>query len=497
MHVKRAIGVVALALCAGRLSSAADGDDVRLVNAIKAGDRATVLALARDRAAVTARAADGTTPLHWAVQVDALDLVEVLLGAGASASAANRYGVTPLALAATNGSAAAVEALLKAGADANASLPEGQTVLMTAARTGNADTIDALLRAGAAVNATESWLGETALMWAAVENHAAAVRRLVDGGADANARSALQAYPPMNYPSTGLVRMAMPKGGWTALMYAARQGSLEAASALAEGGANVNLTDPDRTTALALAMVNSHFDVAAMLLERGADPNIADVTGKAALYAAIDARNEERLFSRPIARRINKVDSLQLVRLLLARGADPNARLTRPLLQKAHNAGDPTLGAGSTAFMRAAKAGDVVAMRLLVEGGADPTLVQANGTTALMIAAGAGQGGGGDDEEVVEGGNAGAAIEAIKLCLDRGADINAANASRDTALHAAAGKGADAVIRFLVEHGASLAAENNQGQTPLDLATGSRRALPTTVALLRELSARPAAQPNH
>src|SRR6185295_17435548 len=146
-----------------------------------------------------------------------------------------------------------------------------------------AAAIDVLLRHGAAVNAKEGWLGETALMWAAAENHPGAVQRLVNGGADINARSAVQVYPPMNYPATGLVRMAMPRGGWTALMYAARQGSLEAALALAEAGADVNLTDPDRTSALVLAIFNSHFDVAAMLLERGADPNIADVTGKAAL----------------------------------------------------------------------------------------------------------------------------------------------------------------------------------------------------------------------
>ncbi|MEP7305258.1 MAG: ankyrin repeat domain-containing protein [Acidobacteriota bacterium] len=488
MHVQRALGVVALALCAGRVLFAAEGNDVRLVSAIKAGDRPAVLALARNREAVTARAADGTTALHWAVEADALDMVEVLLRAGASASAANRYGVTPLALAATNGSAGVVEALLKAGADANASMPEGQTVLMTAARTGSAETIDALLRAGAAVNATESWLGETALMWAAVENHPAAVRRLVDGGADINARSALQVYPPMNYPATGLVRMAMPRGGWTALMYAARQGSLDAAGALAEAGADVNLTDPDRTTALLLALVNSHFDVAALLLERGADPNIADVTGKAALYTAVDARNQERLFSRPIAKRSNAINSLQLITLLLERGAKPNARLSRPLLQRAHNAGDATLGAGSTPFMRATKAGDVVGMRLLIEHGADPTLTQANGTTALMIAAGAGQAAQADDEEVEGGGSASTAIEAIKLCLSRGADVNAVNNSGDTALHGAAAKGADPIIRFLVEKGAKLDVENYQGLTPLQVAMGSRKSIPATVALLRELS---------
>jgi len=479
--------MVVLSLCA-RPGLAADGNDVRLANAIKAGDRATALTLAQDRDLVNTRAADGTTALHWAVEADDLEIVQRLLRAGANAEAANRYGVTPLALAATNGSAGVAEALLKAGADANASLPEGQTVLMTAARTGNADAIGVLLRSGAAVNAKENWLGETALMWAAVENHPAAVRRLVAGGADINARSALQTYPPMNYPATGLVRMAMPRGGWTALMYAARQGSLDAARALADAGADVNLTDPDRTTALLLALVNSHFDVAAMLVEHGANPNLADVTGKAALYAAVDARNEERLFSRPIAKRSNTINSLQFIMLLLDRGANPNARLSRPLLQRAHNAGDATLGAGSTPFMRAAKAGDVVAMRLLIERGADPTLVQTNGTTALMISAGAGPGNQADDEEAVEGGNAGAAIEAITLCLEKGADIDAVNASGDTALHAAAAKGADPIIRFLVEKGATLEVWNYQGATPLDVAMASRRSLPTTVALLRKLA---------
>jgi ankyrin repeat protein len=487
MYGKRAAAILLLALGAGR-GAAADGYDARLVNAIKAGDHEAVRTFARDRALVSAREADGATALHWAARVDALDIVQLLLRAGANADAANRYGVTPLALAAINGSAPVLEALLAAGADANASLPEGQTVLMTAARTGSAAAIDVLLRHGAAVNAKEGWLGETALMWAAAENHPAAVRRLVNGGADINARSAIQTYPPMNYPATGLVRMAMPRGGWTALMYAARQGSLDGVRALVEAGADLNLQDPDQSTALNLAIVNAHFDVAALLLDRNANPNLADSTGMAALYAAVDARSPDRLFSRPIPKRTNTTNSLQLITRLLERGANPNARLSRPLLQRAHNAGDATLGAGSTPFMRAAKAGDIAGMRLLIDRGADPTLVQANGTTALMIAAGAGQGGGGDDEEAVEGGSAGPAIEAIKLCLEKGADINAANNSRDTALHAAAAKGADAIIRFLVDHGASLTAKNNQGQTPLAVAMGSRKSLPETVALLRQLA---------
>ena len=368
----------------GPRTGAADGNDVRLVNAIKAGDRAAVVALAqRSRRGQRARRRRAPPRCTGPSRPMRSTSCSCCSAPGANADAANRYGVTPLALAADERQRRRGRGAAEAGADANASLPEGQTVLMTAARTGNADTIGALLRAGAAVNAKESWLGETALMWAAVENHPAAVQRLVDGGADLNARSTLQTYPPMNYPATGLVRMAMPRGGWTALMYAARQGSLDAARALADAGADVNLTDPDRTTALLLALVNSHFDVAAMLVEHGANPNLADVTGKAALYTAVDARNEERLFSRPIAKRSSKINSLQFLTLLLDRGANPNARLSRSLLQKAHNAGDATLGAGSTPFMRAAKAGDVAAMRLLIDRGADPTLVQANGTTAL------------------------------------------------------------------------------------------------------------------
>src|ERR1035438_3521145 len=326
---------------------AAGQTDPRLIDAIKSGNREAVRALLKNRALVNNPEPDGTTPLAWAARADDLPLVETLLSAGANPKAPNRYGVTPLELATTNGNPAMVGALLKSGADPTA------TILMTAARTGNADVMRILLdHGGIDVNAREPSYGETALMSAASENHPAAAKLLIQHGADVNARSTKLIYAKDRFGLEGVVTV-LPHGSWTPLMYAARQGSLGAARVLAENGADLNLTDPDGTTALLLAIINSHYDTAALLLLKGADPNLADSTGMGALYAAVDMSTLGEVYGRPARPQVSgDTTALDLIKLLLNHGANPNAQLRSAALYRAHTPGEPTLGEGATPLMR-------------------------------------------------------------------------------------------------------------------------------------------------
>jgi uncharacterized protein len=436
-----------------------------LIEAVKIGNHDAARMLIAGRAVdVNASEADGMTALHWATRADDLEAVDLLIRAGAAVNAANRYGVTPLSLAATNGSGPVSDRLLEAGADPNAANPDGETVLMTASRTGNAEVVRSLLAHGADVHVSERWFGETALMWAAAENQAEVVKLLVAHGADIDRLSRRIELPKVKVDLATMVSTAEPKGGLSALMLAARQGAREAVRALIESGAGLDVTDPDGTSALVLAIINAHNDVAAVLIEGGADPNVADVTGMAALYAAIDMHTLDPLINRPPPIPSGELDSVGLVQLLLEHGADPNARLKSPLLQRQHNAGNPLFGAGATPLMRAARSSDLAMMRLLLEHGADATLATANGATSLMFAAGLGR-------NARRGGTEQQALDAITLCLDHGADVNAADQNGQTPLHVAVQRG-DAVVTFLVERGARLDARDKFGRTPLDVALG-------------------------
>jgi ankyrin repeat protein len=432
---------------------------------------------------LTRTEADGTTALHWAVRADDLETTRLLLAAKADVNAATREGITPLALAAVNGSLAMTDTLLKAGAKPGVALPEGETILMTAARTGRPEVVKALLTAGADVHAREHWFGETALMWAAAENHPEAVRLLVEAGADVNARS-----KPLDVPRRRTGQSVLPLGSWTPLMYAARQGSQDAVRALIDSGADLNLVDPDGATALVIALINANFDEAATLVEKGADPNIGDKEANmAALYAAIDMHRLAIGHGRPNTRPSGDLTAVDVITLMLARGADPNAKLKAPTFQRHHTGGDRALGEGSTPFMRAAKSGDVTVMRLLLAAGADPKLTQPNQATALMLAAGLGWRDGSPAAPAYDQGSEEDAIEAIKLCMQAGIDINATTNAGETALHAAiSGRGAESIVRFLVDSGASLSAKNKQGRTPLDVAVASRRERGEIVAYLKQ-----------
>ncbi len=473
------------------LLSIASANATQLVDAVKAGDRAAVRALLKNPAEVNTAEADGTTPLHWAVRADDLEMARLLLSAGASAKAANRNGITALSLAATNANPLMVDALLKAGADPKAPLPGGQTILMTAAHTGNPDVVKSLLDHGADVNAKESTYGETALIWAAAENHAAVVKLLLAHGADINARSNTMVFPKDRFGLEGVTTI-LPHGSWTALMYAARQGSLAAARTLAEAGASLNLTDPDGTTALVLAIINGHYDTAAMLTEKGADPNLADTAGMAALYAAVDMNTLGEVYGRPGRKSSSKLSALDLMQVLLTHGANVNAQLKSATLPRAHTPGEGTLAAGTTPLMRAARNGDAPAMRLLLAHGADPAMVQKNHTTVLMLAAGVGRGLGVFAKEYSTEAEM---LEAVKVLLEHHVDVNAVNDSGQTALHFAA-QASDDVVKLLAANGAKLDAKDKQGRTPLDTALGvggrGRAGGPApvregTAALLRQL----------
>jgi ankyrin repeat protein len=402
-------------------------------------------------------------------------MVQILLKGGAIAKVSNRNGVTPLWLAATSANAGIARELLNAGADANSSLPGGETVLMTAAESGNAELVELLLAHGASVGARENNYGSTALMFAAGANQARAAKVLIAHGAEVNGRSRALTIAKDRFGLEGVVSI-LPHGSWTPLMYAGRQGSVAAIRTLADSGADLNLTDPDGTTALLLAIMNGHYDAAALLVEKGADPNKADSAGMAPLYAATDENTLGEIFGRPSRTSHDELNGVGLMKVLLAHGADPNVKLKTPTLQRAHTPGEPTLGEGATPLMRAAKNGDVAAIKMLLDHGADIALPQKNGTTPLMFAAGLGRGVGTFAKDYATDGEM---LAAAKLLVERGADVNAISVAGQTAIHFAAQAAdtnlpppTDDMVLLLASHGARLDVADKQGRRPIDMAAG-------------------------
>jgi ankyrin repeat protein len=486
-----ALGIV---LCLGALTG---GAGLTLADAVKAGNRDAVramLATPAGKSAVNTPEADGTTPLHWATRADEEMIARDLVAAGANANAVNRYGVTPLSLAANNASADLVDVLLKAGADAKTVIKDGETVLMAAARTGNPRAVQMLIEHGAVVEAREDRMGETALMWAVAENHPEAAKLLIEHGADVNLRTNDLKFPKDRFGLEGVLTI-LPHGQWTPLMYAARQGSLEAARVLVDAGADKSARDPDLSTPAIIATINGHYDVAAMLVERGADPNITDTAGMAVLYAAVDMNMPAEIYGRPNRKSTSTMSALDLMNVLLAHGANVNAQLRSATVQRAHTPGDGLLGGGATPLMRAARTGDAAAMRILLAHGADPAMTTNNHTTALMFAAGNGRGTGVFQKDI---GTEHDMFNGVQVLVERGVDVNAANDAGQTALHFAA-QVSDEIVRYLAAHGAVLDAKDKQGHTPVDLALGigarGRAGGPPpvrqqTAALLRELIAK-------
>jgi ankyrin repeat protein len=480
------------------LPAQAAGPVPGLVAAVKAGDTGAVRALIARKSDVNATEVDGTSALHWAVRAGDSEMTGLLIRAGARSNAANRYGVTPLSLAARNGRADLIDLLLTSNAGvktAESTLPEGQTLLMLAARTGKVDALKRLIAAGSDLNARETRTGTTAVVWAASGNHADALRALAEAGADLDVRSKVTTYP---HTQNGVLlsgleegvsyvgQTVLPRGGWSAAMYAAREGATDAVRALADAGANLDLTDPEGTSALIVAIINGHWEAASALVDKGADVNLADIKGMTPLYAAIDMHTLGDTFGRPYPSAPVIEGSVGMIKLLLAKGADPDSRLTGPILKRVYDAGDNRLGEGATPLMRASRKCDVEVMQLLLAAGADPKLTQKSGNTPLMLAAGAVSSSGDETQRISEE----QAVAAIRIGIAAGIDVNAANAVGDTVMHTAAttNGGLHAVIRLLVEYGARLDMKNNGGRTPLEAAQRARQPNEATIALLRELA---------
>lgn len=478
MRVTCLYGLLILLLAA---SGPAVAGDERLAEAVRNGDHAAVRALVEGDD-VDAPAPDGTTALHWAVRQDRAGIARLLLRAGADANAANRYGVTPLSLAGTNGNAETVALLLDAGADPNLATPEGETPLMTAARTGNPAVLRLLLAGGAGVDEAEAWRGQTALMWAAAEGNAEAARVLVEAGAHVAARSSR---------------------GMTALLFAARSGDLHTVQALLAGGASIDEaamdaipaprreehTDEDApprlgSSVLATAIENAHYDLAAWLVSEGADLNVDGPRGTA-LHGLVRTRNCERT-ALPCPVRSGPLDSLELARLLLAHGADVNARMTANAPRNGTYDYTYLSHVGATPLFLAVKASDTPMVRLLLDHGADPAIGNDENTTPLLVAAGIGY---------IEGqiiASEAKAFEAVRMLVERGEDVNTTNDKNETALHGAAYRGANSIALYLIDHGARLDIKDALGRMPVTIADGVVagpyfRAHDETAVLLREL----------
>jgi ankyrin repeat protein len=469
MLVPRRVTWAALLLSAALLpgSGAAAADSARVAEAAKARDREAVRRLVVQHADVNAPLADGGTALHWAAQWEEVETAALLIRAGANVNAADDDGVTPLVLAAQNGNAPIVDALLVAGANPNLALPAGETPLMIAARSGTPDVVKALVARGAQVDAKEKTLGQTALMWAAAERHVEVVRVLIESGADVHARS---------------------KAGFTPLLFAARQGDRVVTSELLARGGDVNEASADGMTALLTALIRHHLDYARFLLDRGADPNkgagytplhwaAGEWSGELSVSVAADS--EWAAFGGLSAR-----ERLEMVTLLLAHGADPNAPVTRNVRRYGGAGGNAGSLVGATPFLLAAMAADLEVMRVLIQAGADPQATTDSKTTALMFAAGLAHSPG------VTPISDASALAAVKLAVELGNDVHAANAAGETALHAAAYWGATAVAAFLLEKGADVNAKNRKSWTPLVIAEGiyqggGLKYFPATAEVLR------------
>lgn len=437
--------------------------EVALVDAAEKADKPAVRALLKLKSTdVNAAKADGSTALQWAVHRDDAELVDLLLAAGADVKAANRYGVAPVMLAAENGNAVILEKLLKAGADANAAMPGGETVLMTAARNGRAGAVKSLLVHGAKVNARDE-KGENALMWAAARNNADTIRMLVEFGGDIKIRTQREGAG-----GRGSTFMAAAPTGFSPFLFAVRAGAIDAAKALLEAGANVNDLLSDGQSALIVAIANAHWELANILLDKGADPNLSGA-GWNALHQAVRERRPNLGFGTPGPIPSGKIDSIDVIKKMIAKGVDVNARMTKNGMKDGQRNRLNRLGA--TAFLLAAKVTDVEAMRVLAAAGANPLTTNADGTTPLMVAAGLkiwnpGEDGGslmGQESEV---------LDAVKLCVELGNDVNAVNSDKETALHGAAYRGVNPVVQFLVDKGAKLDAKDIRGWTPLLIANG-------------------------
>jgi uncharacterized protein len=492
-------GVLALGAVLAVAMGAPEGSAV--ADAAMRGDTGAVQTLLHEKADVNAPQPDGATAIQWASYRGDLPLADLLIAAGADVKLANHDGVTPLWLAAQNGNGAMIEKLIRAGADPNERRPNGETPLMMAARSGSVEATRVLADHKADVNAKENLRGTTALMWAAEQEHADVMKLLIQRGADVAAvsnpdtrNSRLNIAPTVKQraasaQAAGGVQRARARrapgapgtddafdldaffrgpqvkdgGGLTPMVYAAREGCMECVQTLVEAGADVNQVTNYGWSPLLTATQNKHYLIGKYLLDHGANPNLPNKGGWTPLYLATDNRNIEA-GDYPV--RNPDMDHLDFIKLLIAKGANVNARICGALSSSTECKGDTTetrtnftmqwlYEDGATAFLRAAQSGDITLMKLLLEHGADPKIATAHNDTALSVASGIGW-----VEGVTFEWSPADSLEAVKMCLDLGIDVNAQDDQGRTALHGAAHKGRTDVIQVLVDHGANLEAHD-------------------------------------
>lgn len=482
--------------------------DTRLPDMAMRGDMTAVQSLLKQNVNVNATQGDGRTALHWAAYRDDLEMARLLIQAGAKVQAKTRLGdLTPLLLAAKNGSAAMIGLLVKAGADVNITNANGTSPLMFAAASGKTDALSVLLDQGAKINAKDNTNEQTAVMFAAALDRAAAIKMLAEHGADVNAASKVSTVRALDGRGAGEddSKKVSRMGGNTALHFAAREGQTGAVRELVAARADVNkVSGSDRMSPLLEAIITGHFDIAKFLLEHGADPNLPSTTaGLFPLWATMDSRFAYREWYPAPSVEQEAADYLDLLKELLARGANPNARLgAKPWFRTFGNSSGPD-PAGSTAFWRAAQANDIAAIKLLLARGADPNIRTTHGCSPLLVATGM--------QHSYQGANMvpEARMDTVKFLVEElRADVNSKDDKGYSVSHAASLIGRNDIILYLVEKGAdmtarasqisgsgdgggeAISAEPGKGDTVADMANGwsmNTPQYPETVTLLIKL----------
>jgi ankyrin repeat protein len=495
----------------------AAGDATALSDAARVGNWAKVRTLVAGGLKgedVNGSDKDGTRPLHWAVRADELEVADLLLKAGADATAQNRLGLTAIFLAATNGNGPMLRKLLDHGANPNQVEKTGETILMVATRSGNADAVRAILERKVDPNVTEAQLQLTALMIAAENGFTDSVRLLLENKADINMRSRTGATPAKKMPcagqtgcgshGVGIVRGGLPEQGYqppipgnmNPLMFAAREGHVEVAKLLLDAGSDVNAVDKNGITPLFMAISNNRVPMARFLIDRGADINAKDWYGRTPLFAAIEMRNADVDYQsfESLINADDRKNLLDFISYLLDKNVDANIRVKEvpPLRAWMYLLGGSLAWVdftGETPFLLASLSGDVDTMRLLLKHGADPKITTYSGTNALMAAAGVNWV---VDQTWTE--SPATLLEAVKLCYDLGMDVNATNSMGLTAAMGAANRGSDAIIEFLVSKGAKLDMKDKEGRSAYNwaegvfLATHAPVPKPSSMTLIKKLS---------